>query len=74
MRALASVAWPHKSTSTMGENHRIKNGIDATSTNAVSDRLFSEAMDCIVAASRHSVTVTTAAGLPWNSSSANAST
>ena len=66
--------WPQKSTSTTGENHRIKNGIDATVSNAVSDRLFSKAMDCMVAASRFSVTVTTAAGLRWKSSSANAST
>ena len=62
--ALASVAWPHSSTSTAGVNqrrrtHRLRDG----TRNAVSERFISAATFCIHAASAAAGSRTTAAGI-----------
>jgi hypothetical protein len=44
------------------------------STKAVSDKLFSAAIDCITLSSRNDSRITTAAGLPENNLLAKAST
>src|SRR5436190_2287596 len=76
--ALARVAWPHRSTSTVGVNQRSSKcpGSLATTgrTNAVSDRFISAATTCIHAGSAGFASRHTAAGLPVNGPDANAST
>ena len=74
VNAAARVACPHSSTSDMGVNQRIAKGVDPKLTKAVSDRLFSAAIDCIVSAGNASSSRHTAAGLPENNVSVNAST
>src|ERR1700716_4341699 len=76
--ALARVAWPHRSTSTVGVNQRSSKcpGSLATTgrTNAVSDRFISAATACIHAGSAGFSSRHTAAGLPVKGPDANAST
>ena len=74
INAAARVACPHSSTSDIGVNQRIAKGIAPKLTKAVSDRLFSAAIDCIVLAGNASSSRHTAAGLPENNVSVNAST
>ena len=62
--AVASVAWPHKSTSVVGVNQRIEKGLVFMFTKAVSDKLFSEAIDSIISSGNQSSSGQTAAGLP----------
>ena len=70
----ASVAWPHRSTSAVGVNQRRLNASPCGWKNAVSDRLFSAAMSCISASGIGASSGQTAAGLPANGRSVNAST
>ena len=74
----ASVAWPHRSTSTVGVNQRRCSGsafVPApTSMKAVSDRLFSAAISCIRSVASGAWTRQMAAGFPANGRSAKAST
>ena len=72
--AVASVACPHKSTSIVGVNHRMAKGDVLIFTKAVSDRLFSEAIDNIMLSGNHFSRGHTAAGLPPKHSSVKAST
>src|SRR5437764_1301816 len=76
--ALARVAWPHRSTSTVGVNQRSSKcpGSSATTgrTNAVSERFISAATACIHAGSAGASRRHTAAGLPVKGPDANAST
>src|SRR5437660_5176142 len=76
--ALARVAWPHRSTSTVGVNQPSSKcpGSLATTgrTNAVSDRFISAATACIHAGSAGFSSRHTAAGLPVKGPDANAST
>src|SRR4051812_24796067 len=75
--ALASVACPQRSTSTVGVNQR-KSKAHASSTrrtrNAVSDRFISRATCCIHVSSRLCGRMHTAAGLPLNGTAVKAST
>ena len=50
-KAAARVAWPQRSTSTLGVNQRRRQPSPSGTMKAVSDRLFSAAMACIVASS-----------------------
>lgn len=82
----ASVACPHSGTSRVGVNQRRRKHWHSWNVslelrkkrNAVSDRLFSSAIDCISSASRppsrSALTRQTAAGLPPNGMLVNAST
>src|SRR5215207_2527487 len=75
--ALASVAWPQRSTSTVGVNHRSPNRPAPPSSswrNAVSDRFISAATACIQGGSTGSSRRHTAAGLPVKAPDAKAST
>ena len=64
--AEASVAWPHRSTSTVGVNQRRCPGLAVAHKNAVSDRLFSAAIACMRSSASQSSSGHTAAGLPVN--------
>ena len=66
------MACPHKSISHDGANHLMKNFPESSFINAVSDRLFSCAIFCIKSLSFISENIT-AAGLPENNLSVNAS-
>ena len=68
------VACPHRSTSKVGVNHLIGIGLSLIFIKAVSERLFSNAIDCIKSSERGDSKITTAAGLPENNAEANAST
>ena len=68
------VACPHRSTSKVGVNHLIGIGLSLIFIKAVSDRLFSNAIDCIKSSESGDSKITTAAGLPENNFEANAST
>src|SRR5687768_2004702 len=46
-KAAASVAWPQRSTSTLGVNQRRSNPSPFSTTNAVSDWFISRATSCI---------------------------
>lgn len=70
----ASVAWPHHSTSTAGVNHLGRQPSPSATKKAVSDRLFSRAIACIVASSSHASRGQMAAGLPADNVSVNAPT
>jgi hypothetical protein len=72
--ALAIVACPHRATSMVGVNHLMLIGFLFIFIKAVSDRLFSEAMDCIKSSASVDSKITTAAGLPENNFEAKAST
>ncbi len=73
--AEASVAWPHRSISVTGVNHRRSWSPSARgTTNAVSDRLSSAATACIHASVVAAASTHTPAGLPANGTSVNAST
>ena len=73
-KAEASVAWPHRSISPPGVNQRRWYPPDSGTTNALSERLFSTAIFRIVPSDSHRSMTQTAAGLPSNTLSANAST
>ena len=73
-KAVASVAWPQSSTSIAGVNQRRFQSLPSATTNAVSLRLFSAAIDCINSVGRKRSSRITAAGLPANTRSAKAST
>ena len=71
----ASVAWPHRSTSTRGVNHRRSYSVSSLgTTKAVSDRCISRAIACIRLSGGNLSSTATAAGLPAKGSSVNAST
>ena len=72
-KAAAKVAWPHNFTSLFGVNHLILNSLEDLQKNAVSDKLFSCAIDCITSFDNHWFKGITAAGLPSNIFPANAS-
>src|SRR5262249_50476700 len=66
--------WPHSSTSCTGVNQRMSNSSSQGTKNAVSDRLFSAAIACMVASGSQELSGQTAAGLPEKTRRANAST
>ena len=74
--AAASVACPHRSISTRGENQRSPNvpGASVGVTNAVSAMPNSVARDCMVETGRGSSRRQTPAGFPENGRSVKAST
>ena len=72
--AVARVACPHKSISTLGVNHLRKNLSLSFIKKAVSDKLFSRAIDCITSSGNQSTKGQTAAGFPENNLLVNAST
>ena len=74
--AVARVAWPQRSTSVFGVNHRRlkRAGPSSRVANAVSDRFISAATSCIHRGSRGSERTQTAAGLPEKRRSVKAST
>src|SRR5436305_1488860 len=73
--ALARVAWPQRSTSTVGVNQRRSQSPSGRAVmNAVSDRFISRATACIQASSGTASRTHTAAGLPAKGRSVNAST
>lgn len=72
--AAASVACPQRSTSIDGVNQRSAKLSPWSMMNAVSARLFSRPIACITSSLSHSSRGQTAAGLPKNTRSVNAST
>ena len=72
--AAASVAWPQRSTSTVGVNQRSRHPSPSFRRKAVSERFISAATDCSHASARSSGRMQTAAGFPANGRSVNAST
>ncbi len=64
--AAAKVACPHRSTSTVGVNHRSGIASSRGTTNAVSARLFSAAIALRTSSGNHASSKTTAAGFPPN--------
>ena len=72
-KAVANVAWPHKSISPPGVNHRSFQPLFSFTTKAVSDRRFSEAMSCINFSSGQRSGRQIAAGFPWKTLSVKAS-
>src|SRR5436305_1381080 len=73
--ALARVAWPQRSTSTVGVNQRRSQSPSGRAVmNAVSDRFISRATACIQASSGTASRTHTAAGLPAKGRSVKAST
>jgi len=72
--AAARVAWPHRSTSSVGVNQRMRKPSVSGAKKAVSDRLFSAATACMMASGSQRSNGQTAAGLPPNTRSVNAST
>ena len=72
-KAVASVAWPQRSTSAVGVNQRMAKRSPSFTTKAVSERLFSIAMSCMVSSGNHFSKGRTAAGFPENTLSAKAS-
>src|SRR5262249_30394950 len=73
-KAEASVAWPQRSISVVGVNHRSAYSPSPPTKNAVSDRLFSAAIACSVASGSQDARGTIAAGFPANTRLAKAST
>ena len=73
-QAVPRVAWPHRSISPPGVNQRSRQRPFSRTVKAVSERLFSIAMDCISSSGSHSSMTHTAAGLPSKTRSAKAST
>ena len=69
----ANVACPHKSTSTVGVNQRSAYASPSRTKKAVSARLFSAAIACMVASGSQRSSGQTAAGLPLNNSPVKAS-
>ena len=53
--ALASVAWPHSGTSTVGVNQRRRKSLAVGHQKAVSARLFSAAIACSAASSAKAI-------------------
>jgi hypothetical protein len=72
--AEARVACPHRSTSAAGVNHLISHSSFPRVMKAVSERLFSMAIYCIVSSVTGSVRTHIAAGFPVKGASAKAST
>ncbi len=72
--AVASVACPQSSTSTVGVNQRSEKPRLVGTTNAVSDRFISAATFCFHEVGRLAARRQTAAGLPANRREVNAST
>jgi hypothetical protein len=72
--ALAKVACPHRLISKVGVNHLMDIGLSLIFTKAVSERLFSDAIDCIKLSEITDSKITTAAGFPEKRVDANAST
>ena len=62
--AVARVGWPARAISIFGVNQRISKASPRRTKKAVSDRLFSSAMACIVASGSQDSSGQTAAGLP----------
>jgi hypothetical protein len=73
-KADASVAWPQRSTSSVGVNQRMAHASPSGTTKAVSERLFSLAMACIRSSGSQCPGRHTAAGFPRNRAPVNAST
>mgnify|MGYP003328372135 CR=1 FL=1 len=69
----AKVAWPQRSISINGENHFILNPLLSLATKAVSERLFSRAIFCILCLVKSDEKITPA-GLPSKSVFVNEST
>ena len=74
MWALARVACPQSSISTLGVNQRIWTLSSFKIKKAVSERLFSNAIDYITSSGNHFFNGQTAAGFPLKSLLVNAST
>src|SRR4051794_36186678 len=73
--ALARVAWPQRSISRVGENHRkFQSPSSRRTRNAVSDRFISRATACIQSSAGYASSTHTAAGLPAKGRSVKAST
>ena len=68
------MAWPHRSTSATGVNHRSPKPSPLGQANAVSDRFISAATCCIQSGGGSDSSRQTAAGLPPNGSRVNEST
>src|ERR1700733_1338118 len=71
--ALARVAWPHRGTSVAGVNQRTRYSPSSGTRNAVSARLFSQAIACRTASAKQLSSGMTAAGFPVNTRLAKAS-
>ena len=74
VKADASVACPHSSTSVPGVNQRKRYLPSPPTRNAVSDRLFSRASSFMESSEGHASITHTAAGLPVKGFGANVST
>src|SRR5262245_9142061 len=72
--ALARVAWPHRSTSTVGVNQRMSKPPSSGTRKAVSATFISAATSCIHSSGFGSGRRHTPAGFPWNGRSVKAST
>ena len=73
--AVASVAWPHRSTSVIGVNHRSSKALSGRATaNAVSEWFISRATCCMTSSDGKAASTATAAGFPLNGSLVKAST